>query len=158
MYNGYNVSAAVNYARTWAFQRNNRYYNFDGIGGDCTSFISQCLYAGCGVMNYTKDIGWYYNSANNRAAAWSSVEHLYKFLTTNKGKGPYGSVIGISQARIGDIIQLSFDGYKFAHSLLVTDIHNGKVFVTTHSHDSLDRDIDTYSYKNLRVIRINGVR
>lgn len=154
----YNPAKAVEYARTWAMKRNLRYYNFDKLGGDCTNFISQCIYAGSGVMNYTKDTGWYYSSVSNRAAAWSSVDYFYRFLTTNKGKGPYGSTIPVEHSRVGDIIQLSFDGYRFSHSLLITDIRNGEIFITTHSLDSLDRSLDTYSYKKLRAIRIDGVR
>ena len=70
----YNREAAVAYARRWAFSRNPAYYNFDALGGDCTNFASQCLFAGCGVMNYTPDLGWFYNSLNSRSAAWTGVE------------------------------------------------------------------------------------
>ena len=62
---------AFKYAEKWAMSRNPQYMNFDNIGGDCTNFASQCLYSGSGVMNYTKDIGWYYISPTNRAAAWT---------------------------------------------------------------------------------------
>ena len=75
----YDRSKAAAYAEKWAFSRNPRYISFDGMGGDCTSFVSQCLYAGTGVMNYTRDTGWYYNSASDRAAAWSGVPYLYRF-------------------------------------------------------------------------------
>ena len=37
----YNREKAVSYAEKWAFSRNPRYMSFDGIGGDCTSFVSQ---------------------------------------------------------------------------------------------------------------------
>ena len=57
----YDRSKAAAYAEKWAFSRNPRYISFDGMGGDCTSFVSQCLYAGTGVMNFTRDTGWYYN-------------------------------------------------------------------------------------------------
>ena len=53
----YNRLKAVEYAKRWAYKRNPKYYNFDEIGGDCTSFISQCIYEGSGIMNYTKDFG-----------------------------------------------------------------------------------------------------
>lgn len=86
----YNRSAAVTYAKKWALSRNPRYYNFDGLGGDCTNFASQCVFAGSGVMNYTKDVGWYYNSPADRAAAWSGVRYLHTFLTTNRGVGRSG--------------------------------------------------------------------
>ncbi len=41
----YNRENAVEYAKIWAYKRNPKYYNFDPVGGDCTSFVSQCLYA-----------------------------------------------------------------------------------------------------------------
>ena len=49
----YDRQAAVDYAHRWAYHRNPNFYNFDELGGDCTNFASQCLYAGTGVMNYT---------------------------------------------------------------------------------------------------------
>ncbi len=58
----YNRQAAVAYAHRWAFGRNPAYSNFDGMGGDCTNFASQCLYAGTGIMNFTPTYGWYYLS------------------------------------------------------------------------------------------------
>ena len=42
----YDRAAAVTYAHTWAYRRNPDYFDFSGIGGDCTNFASQCIYAG----------------------------------------------------------------------------------------------------------------
>ena len=42
----YNRRAAVAYAHRWAFRRNPVFYDYEGLGGDCTNFASQCLYAG----------------------------------------------------------------------------------------------------------------
>ncbi len=53
---------AVRYAGKWAYGRNPAFYDFDGLGGDCTNFISQCILAAGAPMNYTKDTGWYYVS------------------------------------------------------------------------------------------------
>ena len=55
----YNREQAIDYAKKWAYKRNPRYYNYDPLGGDCTNFISQCVYAGSKVMNYNKVYGWY---------------------------------------------------------------------------------------------------
>ena len=63
----YNRERAVAYAHRWAFSRNPAYYNFDAIGGDCTNFVSQCLFAGSGRMHYRKVYGCYYNDLNDRA-------------------------------------------------------------------------------------------
>ncbi len=51
----YERQKAIEYAKQWAFLRNPKYYNFDSVGGDCTSFISQCIYAGSNTMNFTKN-------------------------------------------------------------------------------------------------------
>ena len=70
----YNRAAAVAYARRWAMDRNPAYYDFSNLGGDCTNFASQCIYAGARVMNYTKVLGWYYRTTGDRTASWSGVE------------------------------------------------------------------------------------
>ncbi|MDE6790670.1 MAG: amidase domain-containing protein, partial [Clostridia bacterium] len=67
----YDRRAAVAYARRWAFSRNPNYFDFSNLGGDCTNFASQCVYAGSGIMNYTPVFGWYYISADNRTASWT---------------------------------------------------------------------------------------
>ena len=80
----YNREAAVAYAREWALSRNPAYYDYSELGGDCTNFASQCIYAGAGVMNYTPVFGWYYISSAERTASWTGVEFLYNFLTQNE--------------------------------------------------------------------------
>ena len=77
----YDRRRAVEYARRWALSRNPLFVNFAGQGGDCTNFVSQCILAGCSVMNYTDTFGWYYISPSDRAPAWSGVDELYSFLT-----------------------------------------------------------------------------
>ena len=59
-------------------------------------------------MNYTPTYGWYYISVNNRAPAWTGVDELYRFLTTNRGAGPRAILTDLSQIQNGDIIQLQF--------------------------------------------------
>ncbi|MEG2597562.1 MAG: amidase domain-containing protein, partial [Oscillospiraceae bacterium] len=88
---------AVAYANYWAYRRNPKFYSFDEIGGDCTNFISQALYAANDVMNFTPTYGWYYRDLNDRAPAWTSVVYLFQFLTTNKGAGPYGHEIPLGK-------------------------------------------------------------
>ena len=46
----YKRDDSVKYAKKWAYLRNPKYYNYDAIGGDCTNFVSQCIYEGCKVM------------------------------------------------------------------------------------------------------------
>ena len=152
-----NIPAELAYAKKWAYARNPAYYSFDGIGGDCTNFISQCLHAGGAVMNYTKDTGWYYSSANNRAAAWTSVAYFYKFITTNKGVGPYGIVTDLQHIKVGDVIQLGKGG-SFYHSLLVINLWNGIPYIATHTIDAYDLPLSAYSFEEDRCNHIIGAR
>ena len=153
----YDRVKAAAYAREWAYGRNPAYYNFDGLGGDCTNFISQCLFAGCGKMNYTRHTGWYYRSLNDRAAAWSGVEFLYRFLTANKGHGPFAAELPLPYAAPGDIVQLCFDGQTFGHSLFVTGVFP-EILIATHTDDQYDRPLDTYNYQAARLLHIQSVR
>ena len=51
----YEREKVLKYAKRWAYDRNPQFYNFDNVGGDCTSFVSQCILAGSNVMNYIFD-------------------------------------------------------------------------------------------------------
>lgn len=157
----YNREAAAAYARKWAYGRNPKYYDFSDIGGDCTNFASQCIYAGAGVMNYTPTFGWYYISLNNRAPAWTGVDELYRFLTTNRGAGPRAIETDLSQIRVGDIIQLKFKPQeRFDHSPVVVDAGRGtpsSILVAAHSNDAYMRPLSTYRYIAIRPLHITNV-
>lgn len=158
----YNRENAVKYAMEWAYKRNPKYFDFENFGGDCTSFVSQCVYAGSKVMNYTPVFGWFYNSAYDRSPSWSGVEYLYNFLTQNKGVGPYGTETEISNVQIGDVIQLGNKNSEFYHSLIITKIVDfprvESIYVSAHSYDANLRRLNSYIYSDIRFIHINGVR
>lgn len=151
----YNREQAAEYAKTWAKSRNDNYLNFDDIGGDCTNFASQCLYAGVGVMNYKRDIGWYYNSPDDRAAAWSGVEYFRRFLLNNKEEGPFAVEIPVSKAETGDYIQLS-NGIEFYHTVIVCGFSNGRPLVCAHTDDAYMRPLDRYSFIYASCLHILG--
>lgn len=154
----YSRPDAVAYAHKWAFSRNSAYMNYDRYGGDCTNFISQCIYAGGARMNYTPTFGWYYIDGNNKAPAWTGVEYLYNFIVGNKGTGPYGVRANIYDIEPGDIIQLSFDGTIFSHSLFVVQVGLppglDKILVATHTMDSDNRPVASYNFHKYRCIHI----
>lgn len=160
----YDRERAVAYAHQWAYSRNPAYYDFSALGGDCTNFISQCLRAGGAPMNYTPVTGWFYNSLSSRAPAWSGVEELYRFLIRNQGKGPYASPGGPADMRLGDVVQLSFDGTRYGHSLLVVAVEEGEtpenpnILVATHSFDSDYRPLDSWVDVTYRYLHIGGAR
>lgn len=158
----YNRELAVDYANYWAYRRNPDFYSFDQIGGDCTNFVSQAIYAANGVMNFTPTYGWYYISVNDRAPAWTGVSYLYNFLTSNSGPGPFGREVPLSEVQIGDVIQFVLKGNEFGHTVIVTSIQGQPtpetVLIAAHDNNANCRQVATYAYTQLRVIHIDGVR
>ena len=162
----YDRTRAIEYARRWALDRNPLFIDFTGRGGDCTNFVSQCIFAGCGVMNYTPTFGWYYRSPEDRAPAWSGVDELFKFLTgaadftaQNGMQGPYGRNAVMAQTiELGDVIQLCNSSGDYYHTLIISDFTDNDILVCAHTDDALDRPLSTYNYTSLRVIHIDGAR
>ncbi len=154
----YDRNAAAAYAKKWAFGRNPAYYNFDRLGGDCTNYASQCLYAGSGVMNFTPVTGWFYRSANDRTASWTGVEYFYRFLVGNDGPGPFAREVTIDELEIGDFVQLGRETGDFYHTPFVCGFSRGQPLVAAHSFDAYDRPLSSYSYERLRCLHILGVR
>ena len=153
----YNRAAAVAYARKWALGRNPAYYDFENIGGDCTNFASQAIFAGAGVMNYKAVTGWFYRSSSDRTPSWTGVEYLYRFLAGNRLAGPYGRLAEQSEVQPGDIVQLGRQDGSYYHSPVITAVYP-TLLVAAHSFDALDRPLSTYIYDNARFIHIEGVR
>lgn len=157
----YDRNAVVAYAHRWAYGRNPDFYDYENLGGDCTNFASQCIYAGSGVMNFTPTFGWYYIDANQKAPAWTGVPYLYNFLTRqNHSIGPIGRPCELEELLPGDLIQLSFKGEEFHHSPIVvsvgTPVTPENVLVAAHSYDADNRPLSTYEYKAARYVHILG--
>ncbi len=153
----YDREKAVAYAKRWAYGRNPKYYDFSEIGGDCTNFASQCIYAGAGVMNYTPVFGWYYISADNRTASWTGVQYLYNFLVGNDGVGPTATEVPLDKIMPGDIVQLGYFSGDFYHSPVVVRVTGSEIYVAAHSIDVYDKPLSAYNAARFRGIHITGV-
>jgi len=152
----YQRNKAVEYAFTWWNSTNPQFYNYDNLGGDCTNFTSQCIYAGSEVMNFNKENGWFYINSNNKSPSWTGVEFLKNFLINNKVKGPFARFCDLNDVELGDIIQIKQTNY-FNHSLVVTKIFEGEVFVTAHTNNVVNKSLKLYFPKEIRCLKILGV-
>lgn len=159
----YDRRAAVRYAHQWAYGRNPAFYDYEKIGGDCTNFASQCVYAGSGVMNYTPTFGWYYIGPNDKSPSWTGVEYFYNFMTRRKlSPGPVALDGEIGLIQPGDVVQISFDGVRYAHTPVVVSAPRfptdpDQILIAAHSYDADDRPLSSYAYKKLRFLHITGV-
>ncbi len=154
----YDRRRVYEYALRWAYRRNPLFYDFTELGGDCTGFVSQCILAGCCTMNFTADYGWYYISADERAAAWTGVEFLYSFLTDNVGVGPFGKEVSLREVHTGDVLQLADEEGDYYHTLAVIGRDAGELLVAAHSVDAFARPLSSYNYAAVRAVHIDGYR
>ena len=116
----YDRRAAVLYAHQWAFGRNPAFYDYENIGGDCTNFASQCVFAGAGIMNFLPTYGWYYIDANQKSPSWTGVEYFYDFLTRGQPSvGPVGRPCALEEIRPGDVVRFA-PGEKHWHGATAT--------------------------------------
>jgi len=158
----YDREAAVAYAHRWAYYRNPAYYNFENLGGDCTNFASQCIYAGGAVMNYTPVYGWYYRNLNDRAPAWSGVNEFYRFMTGNQGVGPFARETSVSEMQIGDVVQLATQHPYYHHTPVIVQINGTptleNILVAAHTYDADYRPLSSYPINKIRFLHIDGIR
>ncbi len=158
----YNREAALYYATKWALHRNPKFYDYSNLGGDCTSFASQVLWAGGAIMNYQPTLGWYYIDPNRKSPSWTGVDFLHNFLVANRTTGPFATEVNPTVVEVGDLIQLSYQGgSRFNHTLIITKIESpfdlGQIFVSAHSIDRSNVNlVKTYSWKQIRFLHIGG--
>ena len=160
-FSDYDRLAAVRYAHRWAYGRNPACYDYEELGGDCTNFASQCVFAGCGIMNFTPDFGWYYIDANQKSPSWTGVPYLWNFLTRKEPSvGPIALPCDLEDLRPGDLVQLSFSGEVFQHTPVVVKISCpvtlDTVLIAAHSYDADDRPLSTYEFQDIRFLHILG--
>ncbi len=154
----YQRENAVAYARKYAFSQNPLFGNFAGIGGNCTNFVSQSIYAGGCQMNYTPTFGWYYISLEDRSPSWTGVEFFYNFIIGNADVGPFGRVATSDELEIGDVIQLGREGEGYYHTLLVVGFSEEGLLVAAQTDNAYARPLSTYDYDFARYIKILGIR
>ena len=155
----YNRDRAVMYARKWALSRNPLFADYTGFGGNCTNFVSQSLFAGGCVMNFTPVFGWYYIDQRYRTASWTGVDFFYNFITQNMGEGPFAKEVIAEEIMPGDVVQLGREGEGFYHTLLAVgrDV-DSTILVAAQSDNVLDRRLSTYRYDFVRFLHVEGVR
>ena len=161
----YNREKAVEYAKKHALERDDSFFDFTDFGGNCTAFVSQCLFYANGIMNPFPVLGWYYYSNINRSPSWSGVEFFYKFMTNNSNLGPFAKVCDVKEVEVGDIVQLKFYGYdNFTHTLLITKITDEpsvrsakNIYLSANTYDVFNKNLLTYHFKEVRYLKVLGV-
>lgn len=157
----YNRSKAASYARTYAMSYNPNYpnYGYPNGNGDCTNFVSQCVYDGGMPMRIgSTDAYWYYNSSG-RSPSWAGADYFMRHWTKVRSSSYYGRAYEVriytkdyimnnkatfgSFLSIGDIVQvLNETDSKASHSIIVSEkTNNTTINYCAHSNNALNQNI-----------------
>lgn len=158
----YNRSDAAEYAQDYAKSYNPNYPNYNNMGGDCTNFVSQCVYDGGMPMRVgSTDAYWYYNSSG-RSPSWAGADYFMRHWTKVRSSSYYGRAYEVriytpdyiinnksafgSFLSIGDIVQvLDGSNSEAAHSIIVSQkTNNTSIKYCAHTNDTLNGDIFTF--------------
>jgi len=140
----YNRSRVVEYANRWWNSYNPAYWEFEV---DCTSFASQCIFAGSAPMIYTgkRDRGWWYVGMEHQQELWSyswAVANALKNYSISSTSGFRGYLVDSpQQLELGDMIAYDWDGDgRYQHNAIVTmkDDH-GMPLMNAHTNNSKHR-------------------
>lgn len=97
----------------------------------------------------------------DRSPSWTGVEFLSNFLINNKGVGPRGKEVSEKDVQIGDVVQLSFDGSSFGHTLIIVNIGDilnlDNINIACHTYDSFNRKLSSYNFEKIKFIHIENV-
>ncbi|NMM64735.1 methylase [Clostridium sp. P21] len=140
----YSRSAAVKYAIKYALTPNTKYRYFPLIkdnSGDCSNFVSQCLYAGGSPMIFNKKNPWWYNNTN-WSLSWTLAHSLYWYLKINEESNLQGckglEISDINALELGDLIFYENNKNVIFHSAIITGFSQNKPLVSQHSREALN--------------------
>lgn len=166
----YNREDAVNYAKRYALSPNPnfRYFGiYANIGGDCTNFTSQCLFAGGAPMTYSTEYAWWYNNSvtndtldDTWSIPWAVAHSLYWTLRVNMQNGYYGpkglEVRDINAMELGDMIFYEGDNGIIYHSAIITSFDSSGPLISQHTFNALNISyLKTWKAKFMHFIKIS---
>lgn len=172
----YDRETVVKRAKKYAKSYNTLFVKYNGLGGDCTNFVSQSMWQ-CpdwkfDTIGKDNSVKWACSKKNGSkkysydTISWVGVNELWTYFQTNDSPSQAGTVYGISattsgynssNVQLGDIIQFN-NGDIWRHSVIVSEITDGVVYCAAHSDDQERKSLNEYmsKYKKYRVAHINN--
>lgn len=147
----YKYAAMATYAEKYWKNYNTAYRRYSSVGGDCTNFVSQSLFAGGWkqVTSSREDYGTWYSKTSGESDTWIGVNEWSWFTQTAKRTTALANAY---QMDVGDLLQMDFDrdGSK-DHSMMTTyRSSSGVPYLTYHDTDTYRRSLSSLiaSYPN----------
>lgn len=175
-YSSYSAESAIQYARNhlWITEggecislQDIDYPYYGGDGGNCTNFVSQCLYAGNMPMEGTNSSAGIYDStfqwyckklATNSFAvstSWIRASDFYSYMRkTALAVYEYGNLQQLyAQCRPGDVVQLvSIIWGDVRHSIIISDKDSTTACFCADSSPKKDVNINTLDPSKYRFV------
>ena len=147
-YSTFNITDACAYAEAFALNPNPNYKSFENIGGDCTNFMSQILFAG--GLKQT-------NLWKPYTMPWIRVEDFYLYLTTQKLATKLPNEKSLSK---GCVIQFYTPqiGRFFHNGFITYELPDNDYLYCCHSYNKLNyplSQIFPHRYPVIRSLKIN---
>lgn len=142
-------------------RRPKKWGNFNKLGGDCTNFASQVVFAGGAPMNKFSKLKWYYFGYDDRSPSWTGVNQFYDYMINNIYRGPVGEISDVEDVDVGDIVQLDLygEGY-YSHTLIIDgflDSYKERIpTLSSHSIDRFNEPLIFIDYYEARYIKLLG--
>lgn len=170
MYSGYNPKKAAEYADKYVCHDcngvdvyeeyyNSAYPNYNKVGGDCTNYVSQCVYYGGMPMvvghAYSND-GWYFRSASDRSATWTAAPYFTSWMANNRGR--------LVEATDDTIFMGSPVLYNDEHVTICVGYNSAGIpIIDSHNNDRYHmiwnyRDEGTTVYETVQLTAVNAAK
>ena len=158
----YDRAAAEQYMRQYDHQRNDRWYAYDDVGGNCMNFGSQVLLTGGIPMDEEGGSKWFWRGQNDLDLSWINVGRFYSYARENRGYG----LVADTEANyytggVGDILILGPDG-GHNHTTVISGIVRNELGETvdyllcSNTTNYTDFPAGAYYYTSHRLIKIYG--
>lgn len=158
----YDRAAAERYMRQYDHQRNDRWYAYDDVGGNCMNFGSQVLLVGGIPMDEEGGSKWFWRGQNDLDLSWINVGRFYSYARENRGYG----LVADTEANyytggVGDILILGPDG-GHNHTTVISGIVRNELGETvdyllcSNTTNYTDFPAGAYYYTSHRLIKIYG--
>ena len=158
----YDRNAALDYLYEYCGKRNDKWYAYDAVGGNCMNFGSQVLLAGGIPEDERGDAEWYWDGQNDLDLSWINVGRFYDYCRKNEGFGLVADTeAGYYTGEIGDVLIVGFNG-DHRHTTIISDVvfdENGQVvdyLISCNTTNYRDFPASAYYYTFHRLIKIIG--
>jgi len=158
----YDRAAAYDYLMAYCDKRNDRWYAYDDVGGNCMNFGSQVLLAGGIPEDEKGDEEWYWDGQNDLDLSWINVGHFYDYCRNNEGFGLVADTeAGYYTGEVGDVLIVGFAG-DHRHTTVISHVVKDETgdtvdyLISCNTTNYRDFPASAYYYTFHRLIKIYG--